>query len=94
MEREETTFPSRSSQKKESKKVVAFKGSKTEKNLLTAFAGEFQARNRYTYFAEQARTGKVSSSILLPRVRERIYSEHAWYRVPLDCVVPGQAMDF
>ncbi|HBB15948.1 MAG: rubrerythrin [Syntrophus sp. RIFOXYC2_FULL_54_9] len=33
----------------------AFKGSKTEKNLLTAFAGESQARNRYTYFAGAAR---------------------------------------
>lgn len=33
----------------------AFKGSKTEKNLLTAFAGESQARNRYTYFASAAR---------------------------------------
>lgn len=34
---------------------TAFKGSKTEKNLLTAFAGESQARNRYTYFASAAR---------------------------------------
>jgi rubrerythrin len=33
----------------------AFKGSKTERNLLTAFAGESQARNRYTYFAGAAR---------------------------------------
>ena len=33
----------------------AFKGSKTEKNLLAAFAGESQARNRYTYFASAAR---------------------------------------
>ena len=33
----------------------AFKGCKTEKNLLTAFAGESQARNRYTYFASAAR---------------------------------------
>ena len=33
----------------------AFKGSRTEKNLLTAFAGESQARNRYTYFAGAAR---------------------------------------
>ncbi|OHE21661.1 MAG: rubrerythrin [Syntrophobacterales bacterium RBG_19FT_COMBO_59_10] len=33
----------------------AFKGSKTEKNLLTAFAGESQARNRYAYFASAAR---------------------------------------
>jgi rubrerythrin len=33
----------------------AFKGSKTEKNLLAAFAGESQARNRYTYFAGAAR---------------------------------------
>src|SRR5512136_3079862 len=33
----------------------AFKGSKTEKNLLASFAGESQARNRYTYFASAAR---------------------------------------
>ena len=33
----------------------AFKGSRTEKNLLAAFAGESQARNRYTYFASAAR---------------------------------------
>ena len=33
----------------------AFKGSKTEKNLLIAFAGESQARNRYAYFASAAR---------------------------------------
>lgn len=33
----------------------AFKGTKTEKNLLNAFAGESQARNRYTFFASQAR---------------------------------------
>jgi rubrerythrin len=33
----------------------AFKGSKTEKNLLAAFAGESQARNRYTFFASAAR---------------------------------------
>jgi len=33
----------------------AFKGSKTEKNLLAAFAGESQARNRYTYFASAAK---------------------------------------
>ncbi|MBN2438964.1 MAG: rubrerythrin family protein [Deltaproteobacteria bacterium] len=33
----------------------AFKGSKTEKNLLAAFAGESQARTRYTYFASAAR---------------------------------------
>ncbi|MHB9099315.1 MAG: rubrerythrin family protein, partial [Syntrophales bacterium] len=33
----------------------AFKGSKTEKNLLAAFAGESQARNRHTYFASAAR---------------------------------------
>jgi rubrerythrin len=34
---------------------MAFRGSKTESNLLTAFAGESQARNRYTYFSSQAR---------------------------------------
>ena len=33
----------------------AFKGSKTEHNLLAAFAGESQARNRYTFFASAAR---------------------------------------
>jgi len=33
----------------------AFKGSKTEKNLLASFAGESQARNRYTYFASAAK---------------------------------------
>jgi rubrerythrin len=36
-------------------KIMEFKGSKTEKNLLAAFAGESQARNRYTYFASAAR---------------------------------------
>ncbi len=35
--------------------MTAFKGSKTETNLITSFAGESQARNRYTYFASQAR---------------------------------------
>jgi rubrerythrin len=34
---------------------VAFKGSRTEKNLLAAFAGESQARTRYTFFASVAR---------------------------------------
>jgi rubrerythrin len=34
---------------------MAFKGSRTEKNVLAAFAGESQARNRYTYFASKAR---------------------------------------
>jgi rubrerythrin len=36
-------------------KIMEFKGSKTEKNLLAAFAGESQARNRYTYFASAAK---------------------------------------
>jgi len=35
--------------------MAAFKGSRTEKNLLASFAGESQARNRYTYFAGKAR---------------------------------------
>ena len=34
---------------------VAFRDSKTAKNLLLAFAGESQARNRYTYFGRAAR---------------------------------------
>ena len=34
---------------------MAFKGSRTEKNLLAAFAGESQARTRYTFFASVAR---------------------------------------
>jgi rubrerythrin len=36
-------------------RIMEFKGSKTEKNLLAAFAGESQARNRYTYFASAAK---------------------------------------
>jgi rubrerythrin len=36
-------------------KIMEFKVSKTEKNLLAAFAGESQARNRYTYFASAAK---------------------------------------
>jgi len=36
-------------------KIMEFKGSKTEKNLLAAFAGESQARNRYTFFASEAK---------------------------------------
>jgi rubrerythrin len=36
-------------------KIMEFKGSKTEKNLLAAFAGESQARNRYTFFSSAAR---------------------------------------
>jgi rubrerythrin len=36
-------------------KLMEFKGSQTEKNILAAFAGESQARNRYTYFASAAR---------------------------------------
>jgi rubrerythrin len=36
--------------------MAAFRGSRTERNLLTAFAGESQARNRYTYFAGAARS--------------------------------------
>jgi rubrerythrin len=36
-------------------KFMAFRGSRTEKNLLAAFAGESQARNRYTYFAGAAK---------------------------------------
>jgi rubrerythrin len=36
-------------------KIMEFKGSETEKNLLAAFAGESQARNRYTYFASEAK---------------------------------------
>ena len=39
----------------ERRKIMEFKGSKTEKNLLAAFAGESQARNRYTYFASAAK---------------------------------------
>ncbi|MBD3306130.1 rubrerythrin family protein [candidate division KSB3 bacterium] len=34
--------------------MTAFKGSKTEENLMKAFAGESQARGRYTYYAEKA----------------------------------------
>jgi rubrerythrin len=36
-------------------KIMEFKGSKTEKNLLAAFAGESQARTRYTFFASAAK---------------------------------------
>jgi rubrerythrin len=36
-------------------KIMDFKGSKTEKNLLAAFAGESQARTRYTFFASVAK---------------------------------------
>jgi rubrerythrin len=36
-------------------KIMEFKGSRTEANLLAAFAGESQARNKYTYYASQAR---------------------------------------
>ena len=39
----------------EGEKIMALKGSKTEKNLLFAFAGESQARNKYTYFAMRAK---------------------------------------
>jgi rubrerythrin len=41
--------------RRETNMAKAFKGSKTEKNLLASFAGESQARNRYTYFASAAR---------------------------------------
>ena len=34
---------------------MAFKGSKTERNLQEAFAGESMARNNYTYFASKAK---------------------------------------
>jgi rubrerythrin len=36
-------------------KIMDFKSSKTEKNLLAAFAGESQARTRYTFFASVAK---------------------------------------
>jgi rubrerythrin len=36
-------------------RLMEFKDSKTEKNLLAAFAGESQARNRYTFFASVAK---------------------------------------
>jgi rubrerythrin len=39
----------------EENKIMEFKGSQTEKNLLAAFAGESQARTRYSFFASQAR---------------------------------------
>jgi rubrerythrin len=36
--------------------MVAFRESRTAKNLLTSFAAEAQARSRYNFFADQART--------------------------------------
>ena len=41
--------------RKERKRIMELKGSKTEQNLMTAFAGESQARNKYTYYASKAR---------------------------------------
>jgi rubrerythrin len=35
--------------------MVAFRESRTAKNLLTSFAAEAQARSRYNFFADQAR---------------------------------------
>jgi rubrerythrin len=58
-------------------KIMEFKGSKTEKNLLAAFAGESQARNRYTYFASAARKEgyeQISSIFLETAENEK---EHA-----------------
>jgi rubrerythrin len=58
-------------------KIMEFKGSKTEKNLLAAFAGESQARNRYTYFASAARKEgyeQISSVFLETAENEK---EHA-----------------
>jgi rubrerythrin len=36
-------------------RLMEFKGSRTEKNLLAAFAGESQARTRYTFFTSVAK---------------------------------------
>ena len=55
----------------------AFKGSKTEKNLLTAFAGESQARNRYTYFAGAARKEGYEQIANLFSETEENEKEHA-----------------
>ena len=41
--------------------MAKLKGTRTEKNLLASFAGESQARNHYTYFAGQARKGRLRS---------------------------------
>jgi rubrerythrin len=41
--------------KQDGLKIMEFKGSKTEKNVLAAFAGESQARTRYSFFSSVAK---------------------------------------
>ena len=63
-------------------KIMDFKGSKTEANLMYAFAGESQARNKYTYYASKARKEGYEQIAALFEATANNEKEHAklWFK--------------
>ena len=68
--------------KKEEKKVMDLKGSKTEANLMYAFAGESQARNKYSYYASKAKKEGYEQIAALFEATANNEKEHAklWFK--------------
>ena len=63
-------------------KVMEFKGSKTEANLMYAFAGESQARNKYSYYASKAKKEGYEQIAALFEATANNEKEHAklWFK--------------
>ncbi len=69
--------------RKERKRIMELKGSKTEQNLMTAFAGESQARNKYTYFASKAKKEGFEQIAAIFEETANNEKEHAkmWFKL-------------
>ena len=67
---------------KQEEKVMEFKGSKTEANLMYAFAGESQARNKYSYYASKAKKEGYEQIAALFEATANNEKEHAklWFK--------------
>jgi ferredoxin hydrogenase len=63
-------------------KIMDFKGSKTEANLMYAFAGESQARNKYSYYASKAKKEGYEQIAALFEATANNEKEHAklWFK--------------
>ncbi|MBR2357512.1 MAG: flavin reductase [Lentisphaeria bacterium] len=63
-------------------KIMEFKGSKTEANLMYAFAGESQARNKYSYYASKAKKEGYEQIAALFEATANNEKEHAklWFK--------------
>ena len=72
-------------------RVMEFKGSRTEANLMAAFAGESQARNKYTYYASKAKKEGYEQIASFFEITAGNEKEHAelWYKRLHGGQVPG-----